>query len=95
MRDFAKGFYKSQSWRRCRDAYARSVGGLCEQCRDRGLIRAGEIVHHKEHISPDNISDPRVLLDWENLRLVCRDCHAELHRGEKRYRLDELGRVIV
>jgi len=95
MKEYAKGFYKSQAWKKCREAYARSVGGLCERCLGRGLYRAGEIVHHREHISPENITDPAVLLDWGNLQLVCRECHAALHRPERRYRLDELGRVIV
>ena len=97
MRDFAKTFYKSKAWKGCRAAYARSVGGLCEICLGAGLVRAGEIVHHVEHISPENITDERVLLDWSNLQLVCRDCHARLHpkhRG-RRYELDELGRVII
>lgn len=97
MRDFAKGFYKSQAWKRCREAYARSVGGLCELCRERGIVRAGEIVHHRIHVEPETITDPHVLLDWVNLELVCRECHAELHGAKegRRYRLDELGRVII
>lgn len=97
MKEYAKGFYKSQAWKRCREAYARSRRGLCEVCLDRGMYRAGVIVHHREHISPENISDPAVLLDWNNLQLVCRDCHAELHSAREgaRYRLDELGRVIM
>lgn len=97
MKEYAKGFYKSKAWKDCRAAYAKSVGGLCEVCLKDGIYRAGEIVHHKEHINPDNINDPRIILDWNNLQLVCRDCHAELHpkhRG-RRYKLDELGRVIV
>lgn len=97
MRDFAKGFYKSQAWKRCRAAYARSVGGLCERCRERGIIRAGEIVHHRIHVEPETITDPHVLLDWGNLELVCRECHAQLHSSKegRRYRLDEMGRVML
>lgn len=97
MREFAKTFYKSKAWKDCRAAYARSVGGLCELCLAAGLVRAGEIVHHKIHVEPETISDPHVLLDWSNLQLVCRECHARLHpkhRG-RRYELDELGRVII
>ena len=38
-----------------------------------------------------------VMLNWGNLQLVCRDCHAELHsgRGDRRYTIDEFGRVDV
>lgn len=95
MKDYAKGFYKSQAWKKCRAAYARSVGGLCEICLGKGIVKAGEIVHHKVHINPDNIGDPNVILDWTNLQLVCRDCHAEQHGGGRRYRVDEMGRVII
>lgn len=97
MKEYAAKFYKSPAWKKCRAAYAKSVGGLCEVCLDAGIVRAGEIVHHKVHINPENISDPTVILDWSNLQLVCRDCHAKLHgaREGRRYRLDEMGRVIL
>lgn len=95
MQDFAARFYKSKQWQKCRAAYAKSVGGLCEICLAKGIYRAGEIVHHKKHIDPNTISDPNVLLSFDNLQLVCRLCHADLHRGyERRYIIDEDGRVI-
>lgn len=95
MKEYAKGFYKSQAWKQCREAYAKSRRGLCEVCLSRGIYRAGVIVHHRTHIDPDNITDPRVILDWDNLQLVCRDCHAEQHKPARRYRVDELGRVTA
>ena len=94
MKPYAEKFYKSQRWQDTRNAYASSVGGLCEICKSKGLYVAGEIVHHKIHINPDNINDPNITLDWNNLQLVCRDCHAEIHAGtDKRYAVDEWGRV--
>lgn len=95
MQEFAKAFYKSRAWQTTRDAYAASVGGLCEDCLARGLYKAGEIVHHKQELTPDNIDDPSVTLAWDNLKLVCRDCHAKAHGGAKRYKVDEFGRVIM
>ena len=100
MREFASEFYHSQAWRKTRKAYAVSVGGLCERCLERGLIVPGEIVHHRTPLTPDNITDESVTLDWSNLKLVCRLCHAaeheELDRDAKhmhRYTIDEYGRV--
>lgn len=94
MKEYAKSFYKSKAWQQCRDAYAKAAGGLCERCMAKGLYKPGEIVHHKVSITPDNIGDPSVTLCWDNLELVCRDCHADIHRGrERRYTIDELGRV--
>ena len=93
--EYASQFYASTAWKKARAAYAKSRGGLCERCMEKGLYRAGVIVHHKIHITPENINDPSVVLNWDNLQLVCRDCHAEIHgRLNKRYKLDELGRVI-
>lgn len=93
MQEFAKPFYMSMAWKRCRKAYAKSVGGLCERCLERGIYRPGEAVHHKTFLTPDNISDESVTLGWDNLMLLCRDCHAYMHKKEKRYKVDEMGRV--
>lgn len=102
MQEFAKSFYRSKAWQHCRDGYAKAAGGLCEECLRRGIYQPGEIVHHRQPITPENIDDPTVTLSWDNLELVCRDCHAELHRGcygrqkrRRRYRLDALGRVTI
>ena len=95
--DWAKWFYTSRSspWPKCRDDYADSVGGLCEKCLRKGIVRAGVIVHHKVHLTPENIHDPNIALNWDNLELLCWKCHAEEHpKGHpKRYRVDEFGRV--
>lgn len=95
-REFARAFYQSQNWKRCRAAVVKERRGLCERCLAKGIYSPGVIVHHKIHISPENITDESVLLDKDNLELVCRECHADLHRGDgKRYTLDELGRVVL
>ena len=101
MREFAQWFYNSKAWRSARDAYKHRVGGLCEECMKQGIVKAGEIVHHKTPLTPENITDPRISLSEDNLELVCRDCHAKIHediystRRKRRYKLDELGRVIL
>ena len=96
MQDFAIAFYKSQAWRDCRDAYSRSKGGLCERCLERGIYRPGVIVHHKIHLTPDNIGDASVSLNFANLELLCREHHGEEHkRNIKRYSIDKNGRVVA
>ena len=95
MRDFAKDFYSSRAWQETRRAYRKSVGGLCERCYRAGRYKAGEIVHHKIPLTPQNITDPALTLGWNNLELLCRDCHGEVHGSvEKRYTVDNLGRVV-
>ena len=94
MKPFAKAFYNSKAWRDTRKAYGKSVGGLCERCKEKGLYNAGEIVHHKTHLTPQNINNVDITLSWSNLQLLCRDCHAEAHNAEeKRYVFDENGEI--
>jgi 5-methylcytosine-specific restriction endonuclease McrA len=96
MKDYAKSFYKSRAWQHCRDAYAKSQAGLCERCLKEGKIVPGEIVHHKVYISPENINNPEITLNWNNLELVCRECHEREHKGLKnRFAVDEFGRVTA
>lgn len=94
-KEWAKAFYKSKTWQRTRDSYAASVGGLCERCLSAGMYKAGDIVHHKQKLTPENITDPAVCLAWDNLELLCRDCHAKAHGNLKRYKVDEAGRVSI
>lgn len=96
MKEFAEQFYKSKTWERCRNNYAASVGGLCEECLKHGRIEAGVIVHHKVHITPENILCPEVTLNFDNLELLCRKCHAVEHGARlRRYTVDPIGRVKV
>lgn len=95
MREF-KSFYWTPEWKICREAYKKQARGLCEVCLSKGIYKPGEIVHHKVHITADNVNDPSITLSFNNLRLVCRDCHADIHKGhETRYKVDELGRVVT
>lgn len=93
-RAWAKAFYVSQPWIKCRTAYAKSRGNLCERCAERGLIVPGDEVHHKIRLTPANVKDPSVALNWDNLELLCKDCHIKEHRPVQ-WRADENGHVDI
>lgn len=91
-----KAFYHSAAWKKCRREYIASVGGLCERCLSKGIVRPGRIVHHKTYISAENMTDPEVLLDRNNLEYLCQDCHNDEHNpNSRRYFIDECGRVVA
>ena len=92
---FADAFYTSTAWKKCARGYRRSVGGLCERCRAKGMIVPAEEVHHKIHLTPANINQPEIALNWRNLIALCKDCHMEEHRKEKRWTVDEDGNVSL
>jgi 5-methylcytosine-specific restriction endonuclease McrA len=96
MKEYAKSFYKSKAWQTCREGYMSKVGGLCEKCLRSGRYVPAEIVHHKVHITPMNISNPEITLNFNNLEALCRFCHSEIHSETvKRFSVDELGRVVA
>lgn len=87
--EFARPFYKSRAWQKCRESYIKRAGGLCEECLAQGQYTPGTEVHHIQELTPDNIGDPAVTLNYDNLRLLCHNCHsAHHHRRQRRYVVD-------
>ena len=74
-KEFAKAFYRSVAWKKCRAAYiALRIaidGGLCEHCRE----KLGYIVDHIIELTPYNINDPAIALNHDNLQYLCLECH--------------------
>ena len=96
MKEFAESFYKSTQWERCRQNYLQSVCYLCERCKAKGLITPAKIVHHKEYITPENIGDPNITLNFNNMEALCQECHNKEHfKSQKRYEVDEFGNVMI
>lgn len=98
-KEFAKTFYNSKQWRRCREAYIamrRSIdGGMCESCHE----TTGYIVHHKIELTPDNITNPDISLNFDNLKYDCHICHNKEGKENKiknlvNYCFDDRGELI-
>lgn len=97
MKEYAESFYKSKAWQNTRTAYAKSVGYLCERCLKDNQYVKGEIVHHKKHITPSNIYNPEITLNWNNLELLCRECHSKQHSStpKRRYTINKDGSISL
>lgn len=67
---FAKQFYDSKAWKKCRESYISKVHGVCEWCGNPGYI-----VDHIIELTPENISDPNITLNHDNLQYLCLSCH--------------------
>lgn len=91
-----KDFYRSKAWQHCRNSYLKKVGGLCERCLKDGLYNPAVVVHHKCYITPENVTDPRITMNFENLEALCWHHHELEHKGKKRrFTVDKLGRVTA
>ena len=101
--EFAKKFYNSKAWKECRASFITmrvSIdGGLCQTC---GYVTGnlGYIVHHdKVWLTQENINDPLVTLNHDNLKYDCLTCHNQEKEGQKheqpRYVFGLNGEVIL
>jgi 5-methylcytosine-specific restriction endonuclease McrA len=56
------------------------------------------MVHHKKHLTPDNIWDPDITLDWKNLEALCIDCHNKEHNTaagcDAELAFDDMGNLV-
>ena len=97
MKPFAEEFYNSIAWKRCRAAYMERAGGICEDCLAKGLYTPAALVHHMIPVDESNINDPRITLSFDNLRAVCRVCHAKRHGigRRRRFSVNADGHVIA
>ncbi|MGL5084193.1 MAG: HNH endonuclease [Clostridium sp.] len=77
-KEFAKKFYNSKEWNKCRSSYIKQVLGLCERCNDIGYI-----VHHKIHLNEKNIGDHSISLSYDNLEYLCLECHNAHHNFDR------------
>ncbi|WP_321389061.1 HNH endonuclease signature motif containing protein [uncultured Enterococcus sp.] len=75
QRDEIDKLYKTSRWRKLRPVVIARDFGLCQECKRRGIITKGTIVHHKIEARDD------LNLFWneENLELACAACHNKEH----------------
>ena len=92
-KEYAKKFFPSAAWIRTSKAYAASKFFICEQF---GQPAKKYVVHHKRHLTPNNINNPMVALAWDNLQLLCTECHYTIHKAKNSRKVffDERGQVI-
>ncbi|MBG9937441.1 HNH endonuclease [Bacillus tropicus] len=75
-KNYAKAFYNGASWRKCKNGFMQSKHYLCERCGDIAVI-----CHHKQYITPQNINNPNITLNWDNLEALCQTCHNQEHHS--------------
>ena len=112
-------FYRSSQWQHLRDRYRQSVDIQCDRCEpmcynkdDEAFVRRKRtgndirfgIVHHKIHLTKENIWESSISLEWDNLELLCISCHNKEHYKPKKKRVkevredvkfDDKGRIII
>ena len=94
-KEWAKKFYNSKAWKKCRQAHLAKINYLCERCSVVGVIKVGDILHHKTKLTPENINNPRITLNEKNLEFLCITCHNIDEHGEHKKKKQEAPRCYI
>ena len=94
-------FYVSGAWIACSRSY-RKAHPLCERCLKKGEISPAEEAHHRIKLTPQNINNPDITLNWDNMESLCSKCHKEEHNKQRseqkksgqRWRINADGDVV-
>ena len=80
-----KKLYNNTKWRKLRDVYMMEHP-LCQRCLEKGITKVAEDCHHKKSPFRNGLSmieRYELLLDYDNLEALCRDCHNDEHRNKR------------
>ena len=89
------GIYQSTEWKKIRKLKLQQ-NPLCEECLKMGLITPAQCVHHRIWLTLDNVHNPEIALNMENLVSLCLQCHNNIHSrsAHQRYKIDSDGEII-
>lgn len=76
-KDYSKDFYNSRKWRNLSSYIREKYNHICQECGE-----FGDQVHHIIEITPENINNPDITLNENNLTLLCDGCHNKKKKKE-------------
>lgn len=95
MRRLRANAYNSTEWRKLREIYMREHP-LCEECLSKGKTVPAEDIHHIESPFKNGETNHLLLLDYNNLKAVCKECHANIHnRQQGKQTIQDVLRVLA
>ena len=82
MRELRQKAYQNTAWRKMRDTYLHEHP-LCEDCLAKGKVTAATDVHHIRSPFRKGEVNWMMLLDYNNLAALCKECHGNRHAAEQ------------
>lgn len=76
-------FYCRKPWRDLSYNLKIERGGKCSRCSFQVIDRKDFkylIGHHKIELTEDNVDDPNISLNPDNIEIICHDCHNKEHK---------------
>jgi hypothetical protein len=73
-------FYASKAWRDLSFNLKLQSNGKCERCPQEVDDWKNLIAHHKIRLTEENMNNPEISLNPDNIEIVCFDCHNKEHK---------------
>lgn len=98
-KEWAQWLYKSKPWKKVREFVLRRDRYMCQCYKLTGESEPcgnpAEEVHHIERLTPENIHDPRITFNSENLISLFGECHKREHKDERTKKGPECGEGMI
>lgn len=82
MRKLRQQAYQNTAWRKLRDTYMHQHP-ICQECLKQGKITPATDVHHIKSPFQHGEINYNLLLDYDNLMALCKDCHGNIHAAQQ------------
>jgi len=82
MRQLRQKAYQNTVWRKERENYMHEHP-ICEECWKKGKITPATDVHHIKSPFQNGEINWNLLVSWDNLESLCKECHGEIHAKQQ------------
>ena len=93
-REMRRKAYNNTEWRKLRDTYIKEHP-LCEDCLNEGKVVPAEDVHHIRSPFQNGECNKALLLDYNNLMALCKQCHNKRHNPNQAPKIQDVLRQLA
>ena len=93
-REMRRKAYNNTEWRKLRDTYIKEHP-LCEDCLDKGKVVPAEDIHHIRSPFQNGECNKALLLDYNNLMALCKQCHNKRHNPNQAPKIQDVLKQLA
>ena len=93
-REIRRKAYNNTEWRKLRDTYIKEHP-LCEDCLNEGKVVPAEDIHHIRSPFQNGECNKALLLDYNNLMALCKQCHNKRHNPNQAPKIQDVLRQLA
>ena len=93
-RELRHKYYNTPEWKKLRDTYIKEHP-LCEDCLNEGKVVPAEDIHHIRSPFQNGECNKALLLDYNNLMALCKQCHNKRHNPNQAPKIQDVLRQLA